>query len=153
MWSWWVCYYPIENRFLRLQWDMKVLVRGPFAFFCVYSTSLFVRSQRISNNLQQTHISNDSKGFVISGEHMHVNTLYIYDEESGSLVNRALDRAWMESAFLNESNVLLSMCLPCMPPPSLSISQSIHFLRIYFRPIPHKSLAYPPFSMWMETGK
>lgn len=80
-----------------MQWDLKVLVRGPFAAFCVYSTSLFVRSWQISNNLQhiKTYISNDSdsKGFVISGEHMHVNILYIYDEESGSLVNRALDRA------------------------------------------------------------
>lgn len=78
-----------------MQWDLKVLVRGPFAAFCVYSTSLFVRSWQISSNLQQTHISNDSdsKGFVISGEDMHVNILYIYDKESGSLVNRALDRA------------------------------------------------------------
>lgn len=66
-----------------------------------------------------------------------------------------------ESAFLNESNVLLSMCLPCMPPLSLPISHSIHFLPLYLPlltqphpPPPHTCLPYTrPLSMWMETGE
>lgn len=46
-----------------------------------------------------------------------------------------------ESAFLSESNVLLSMCLPCMPPlPSSFLTLFTSFLSVfhnYFSPIPH----------------
>lgn len=65
-----------------------------------------------------------------------------------------------ESAFLNESNVLLSMCLPCMPPLSLPISHSIHFLPLYLPltqphpPLPHTCLLYTrPLTLWMGTGE
>lgn len=65
-----------------------------------------------------------------------------------------------ESAFLNESNVLLSMCLPCMPPLSLPISHSIHFLPLYLPltqphpPPPHTCLLYTrPLTLWMGTGE
>lgn len=46
-----------------------------------------------------------------------------------------------EGVFLNEANVLLSMCEPCMPPPSFPVSYSIHFLPLH---LPQQLQAHPP---------
>lgn len=82
------------------------------------------------------------------------------------LKRRRLGHEWIARFFLNESNVLLSMCLPCIHPPtpthtlslfSLPISHSLpSFLSIfhnYFSPIPppsHISAIPGPFSEWRD---
>lgn len=111
---------------------------------------LFLFTQ-IKNMYQRVNLKQRAEGRSVSAHCKYVRG------RAGPWCKKTVQMAMNgESAFLNESNVLLSMCLPCMPPLSLPISHSIHFLPLYLLltqphpPQPHTCLLYTrPLSLWM----
>lgn len=128
-------YYAIENRYCEWRVTWKCLKTGSArSSVCISALRLFCLCLSQTTRCTQTY-------------RRTVRTWWEEWDSGEKGIGWGMNG---ESAFLNESNVLLSMCLPCMPPPSLPISHSIHFLPPYLPqplqphpPHPHTSLPYP----------
>ena len=153
VWSWWLFSWKQIQRAQAWKWPKQPVSEFHLCMSFVWA------------DLKHTHTHTHwfIRSSVICTEHSDTSVLYVHDERSGESGEKGFWMgAWMEERiFLNESNVLLSMCLPCMPPPSLPISHSIHFLPLGLpqllqppSPTPSHISAIPsPWLEWMETGQ